>query len=160
LISKYLYPNYFKFNIMKLITPKIDDIKYFFDSSIDDNNLIKENILYYLINFENKDLKIFLDDDNYGLSWKKIKNEIDEVVNNKLKTIENENKGDKRFNQYTFQITKKVKKIIKEEYIIELYPNSKEKKSFYTEEIKLKTQTEENDEYLKLIKEIDELCNS
>ena len=160
MISKYLYPNYFKFNIMKLITPKIDDIKYFFDSSIDDNNLIKENILYYLINFENKDLKIFLDDDNYGLSWKKIKNEIDEVVNNKLKTIENENKGDKRFNQYTFQITKKVKKIIKEEYIIELYPNSKEKKSFYTEEIKLKTQTEENDEYLKLIKEIDELCNS
>jgi len=144
---------------MKLITPKVEDIKYFFDSSIDDNNLIKQNILYYLINFENKDLKIFLEDDNYGLSWKKIKNEIDEVVNNKLKTIENENKGDKRFNQYTFQITKKVKKIITEEYIIELYPNSKEKKSFYTEEIKLKTQTEENDEYLKLIKEIDELCN-
>jgi argonaute-like protein implicated in RNA metabolism and viral defense len=145
---------------MKLITPKIEDIKYFFDTSIEDNESIKQNILYFLINFENKDLKIFLDDVNYGTSWKKIKNEIDEVVNNKLKNIEIENKGDKRFNQYTFQITKKVKKIIKEDYIIELYPNSKEKKSFYTDEIKLKTQTEENDEYLKLIKEIDELCNS
>ena len=145
---------------MKLITPKIDDIKYFFDSSIDDNNLIKQNILYYLINFENKDLKIFLENEDYGSSWKKIKDEIDDVINNKLKNIEKENKGDIRFNQYTFQITKKVKKIIKEDYIIELYPNSKEKKSFYNEEIKLKTQTEENDEYIKLIKEIDELCKS
>jgi hypothetical protein len=145
---------------MKLIPPKIDDIKYFFDTSIIDNESIKQNILYYLINFENKDLKIFLDDVNYGSSWKKIKDEIDEVINNKLKNIEKENEGDIRFNQYTFQITKKVKKIIKEDYIIELYPNSKEKKSFYNEEIKLKTQTEENDEYIKLIKEIDELCKS
>jgi hypothetical protein len=143
---------------MKLKPPKVEDIKYFFDIPSDANDIIKQNILHYLTNFDKNELKIFLNDENYGSSWKKIKDEVDELILYKLKNIENKHKDDLRFNAYTFQIVKKVTKIIKEDYIIELYSNTKEKKSFYVENIKLKTKTEENDEYEKLIKEIEELC--
>ena len=153
---------------MKLKPPKIEDIKYFFISDIDLINnesileikKVKQNILHYLINIDKDDIKIFLKDENYGSSWKKIKDEVDELVLNKLKEIEIKNKNDLKFNNYTFQIVKKVTKIIKEDYVIELYSNSKDKKSFYNENIKLQTKTESDFEYEKLIKEIDELLKS
>jgi hypothetical protein len=101
-----------------------------------------------------------LKDENYGTSWKKIKDEVDELVLNKLKEIEIKNKEDLKFNNYTFQVVKKVTKIIKEDYVIELYSNSKDKKSFYNENIKLQTKTERDYEYEKFIKEIDEFLKS
>jgi len=143
---------------MKLKPPKVEDIKYFFELPTDENEIIRQNILHYLSNFDKDQLKIFLNDENYGSSWKKIKDEIDNVIINKLKNIEHEHRDNKQFQTYSFQVVKKVKKIIKEEYIIELYSNSKEKKSFYIENINLKTKREENDEYEKLLKEIEDLC--
>jgi hypothetical protein len=143
---------------MTLKPPKVEDIKYFFELPTDENEVIRQNILHYLSNFDKDQLKIFLNDENYGSSWKKIKDEIDNVIINKLKNIEHEHRDNKQFQTYSFQVVKKVKKIIKEEYIIELYSNSKEKKSFYIENINLKTKREENDEYEKLLKEIEELC--
>jgi len=153
---------------MKLIPPKIEDIKYFFISDVDLINnesileieKVKQNILHYLINLDKDQIKIFLKDENYGSSWGKIKDEVDELVLNKLKEIEIKNKEDLKFNNYTFQVVKKVTKIIKEDYVIELYSNSKDKKSFYNENIKLQTKTESDFEYEKLIKEIDEFLKS
>jgi hypothetical protein len=145
---------------MKLTPPKVEDIKYFYELPSESNESIKQNILHYLTNFDKEHLKIFLQNDKYGESWKKLKDEVDELIINKLKEIEYKNKKDSQFNAYTFQIVKKVTKIIKEDYIIELYSNTKDKKSFYTENIKLKTKIDENLEYDNLIKEIEELCKS
>jgi hypothetical protein len=145
---------------MKLTPPKVDDIKYFYELPSDSNESIKQNILHYLTNFDKEHLKIFLNNEKYGESWKKLKDEVDELILNKLKDIEYKNKKYIQFNAYTFQIVKKVTKIIKEDYVIELYSNAKDKKSFYTENIKLKTKLDEHIEYENLIKEIEELCKS